>query len=179
MKRLRRCRRTQRRTDAHNDTQMRTTIYNDRERPEDELQPPTDNPLASGGTEASLRCPSVDDVFTVRQDLARFVPLELADMILENAMYWPKVSASRTEPRIVAAGYGSSNNNAAVYYVVTPPIPYVQGGWIRVRKVRFSLESHDQGWGGNFSDRGMFSLMLLQSNAECLHRNVRHLVDVV
>jgi hypothetical protein len=146
----RRAQRAQRHTDAHNDTQM---TRNDRERPEDELQPPTDNP--SGGTEASLRSPSVDDVFAVRHDLTRFVPLELADTILENAMYWPKVSASRAEPVVIVAGYGDSNNNAAVYYVVTPPISYDQNGRIRVRKVRFSLESHDQGWGGNLSDCGV------------------------
>ena len=126
------------------------------ERPEDERQPPTDNPLASGGTEASLRSPSVDDVFAVRHDLTRFVPLELADMILENAMYWPKVSASRTERKAVVAWYGAAKNNTAVYYVVTPPIPYsdIKNGQIRVRKVRFSLESYGRKWLVNTSDRG-------------------------
>jgi hypothetical protein len=138
---------------THNDTQMTIMIQ---ERPEDKRQPPTDNPLASGGTEASLRSPSVDDVFVVRHDLNRFVPLELADMILENAMYWPKVSASRTERKAVVAWYGTSKSNTAVYYVVTPPISYrdIQNGQIRVRKVRFSLESHGRIWLGNISDRG-------------------------
>jgi hypothetical protein len=135
-------------TDAHNGTQ---TTRNDRERPEDELQPPTDNPR--GGTEASLRSPSVDDVFAVRHVLTGFMPLELAETILDYAMYWPKVSASRTEPVVVEAEHDNSNN-AAVYYVVTPPISYAQKGQIRVRKVRFSLESHDQGWGGDPWDHG-------------------------
>ena len=148
-------RRVLRHTDAHSDTQMYTTIHDDRERPEDELQPPIDNP--SRGTEASFRSPSVDDVFTVRHFLTRFVPLELADAILENAMYWPKVSASRTEPMVVKAEHDNANN-AAVYYVVTPPIPYAQNGQIRVRKVRFSLESHDQGWGGDPWDHGVYFL---------------------
>jgi hypothetical protein len=117
--------------------------------------------------EALLRSPSVDDVFAVRHDLTRFVPLELADTILENAMYWPKVSASRTEPVVVLAGYDGNSNNAAVYYVVTPPIPYVQnGGRVRVRKVRFSLESHDQGWGGDPMHHGVcFPLMFWQCYA--------------
>ena len=136
------------------------------ERPaaEDERQPLTDNPLASGDTEASLRSPSVDDVFAVRHDLTRFVPLELADMILENAMYWPKVSASRAERKTVVAWYNSFNNNVTVYYVVTPSIPYrdIQNGQIRVRKVRFLLESHGRGWGENIPDRGGCFLDVLE-----------------
>ena len=152
MRQTRRCLKARQQTDAHNDRQVYTII----EQPENERQPPTDNPLASGGTEVSLGSPSVDDVFAVRHDLTRFVPLELADMILENAMYWPKVSASCTERKAVVAWYGSSKNNTAVYYVVTPPISCrdIQNRQIRVRKVRFTLESHGRIWLGNNSDRG-------------------------
>jgi hypothetical protein len=114
---------------------------------------PSDESSTEMDTGPSLRSPSVDDVFAVRHDLTRFMPLELADSILEAAMYWPKISTSRTEPLIVKAGHDSPSDTAA-YYVVTPPIPYVQNSLTPVRKVRFSLRSHDQGWGGDAWDHG-------------------------
>ncbi|GLB40882.1 hypothetical protein LshimejAT787_0900970 [Lyophyllum shimeji] len=90
--------------------------------------------------------PADDDVHAVRDDLLHFLPLELVDIILDTAGYWPCLSARSTRHTIVAAD-DLTSNNAADYYLVTPAIPEEQ--CTHVKMVKFTLESCDQGWGGD------------------------------
>ncbi|KAF8147990.1 hypothetical protein B0H34DRAFT_270965 [Crassisporium funariophilum] len=97
--------------------------------------------------------PSLEDVLTVRDYLLGFVPLELAGMITDAAQYWPratidfkaennvewKVSASDS-PRNVATGCCLLTPKLADLIALDKPAV--------VMAVRFTLVSHDQGWGG-------------------------------
>ncbi|KAF8066568.1 hypothetical protein FPV67DRAFT_1582039 [Lyophyllum atratum] len=101
---------------------------------------------AQSDVEASAHFnPTYDDVYAVREDLRQFLPLELADLILESAAYWPCVSVESNRALVVAAGY-QTQNNAASYYVVTPAISEQA---THIKLVKFILESCDQGWGGD------------------------------
>ncbi|KAG5646430.1 hypothetical protein DXG03_003480 [Asterophora parasitica] len=93
--------------------------------------------------------PVVDlDVFAVRNYLSYFVPIEVADIILNFALYWP-CSVSIKMPKknqIFCTPASVSENNAAAYYMVTPAIP---PGYAPIQAVRFTIRSGDQGWGGD------------------------------
>jgi hypothetical protein len=112
-----------------------------------------------------FRTISVDDFFAVRDYFLRFVPLELANAILDAAMYWPSITTERTELLVASAGFVNKKNVAA-YYLITPPIPQVVRDAVvlpmRVRMVKFTLKSCDQGFGGSFKIRGK------NSHANCL-----------
>lgn len=105
--------------------------------------------------------PSEEDVTLVRTILLHLLPFELVDVILNLAMYWPRVVTRETKFFEVCAS-DRPNNDANFVYLVTPPIlvpsskPTQRGGMDidqdnhppKIRLVRFSLFSHDQGWGG-------------------------------
>jgi hypothetical protein len=103
----------------------------------------------------SFHHPTERDVLVVRTLLLHCLPLELADMILDLAMYWPRIFAWETE-NFVADASSRPRNDASFVYLVTPPIPssqHVEGADdgnmpAKVHMVRFSLCSRDQGWGG-------------------------------
>jgi len=100
-------------------------------------------------------CPSEDDVAAVRKDLLNFLPLELVDVILDTAEYWPRVSTLQEIPIVVV-------NNQTCCYLITDPMPGPshpdESGDFQqhrsIRKVRFKIRSHDQGWGGKPQHRG-------------------------
>ncbi|KAF5365277.1 hypothetical protein D9758_005350 [Tetrapyrgos nigripes] len=103
-----------------------------------------------------IHTPSEDGVEAVREILLEFLPLELVDIILDTAEYWPCVYASQ-ESRIIA------RNNEPWCYLITPPIPTSQSSnpdekqrHRRVREIRFRLNSHDQGWGGEPEHQGTY-----------------------
>jgi len=83
-------------------------------------------------------------------------------MILDLAMYWPRIVAHKSQYLVVQAVSGS-NNDANFVYLVTPPISsrHVEGSDVddnrrpaKVHMVRFSVSSHDQGWGGELNLQG-------------------------
>lgn len=101
------------------------------------------------------------DVRVVRQLLLHHLPLELADIILDLAMYWPRVVSHNTQMRVARASH-QPRDDASFVYLVTPPIPpfsqmndtddtgmYGGDRPAKVHMVQFSLTSHDQGWGGD------------------------------
>ena len=100
-----------------------------------------------------IHYPSERDVLAVRRMLLYCLPLELADLILDLAMYWPRVVVHSTEPFVVRAS-SRPQTNANFVYLVTPPIPSLQATEFvdscdrstKVHMVRFSLSSSDQGW---------------------------------
>ncbi|KAG6830610.1 hypothetical protein H0H87_007553 [Tephrocybe sp. NHM501043] len=96
---------------------------------------------------SDVTSPTDEDVFATRTLLIQFVPLELADFIIDIAQYWPCVSVRKTKHLQVTANY-RTENNAAAYYLVTPHVP-TRYQRLEVKMVKFTLESCDQGWGGD------------------------------
>jgi len=108
---------------------------------------------------------SQDDVFVVRLLLIDFVPLEIADIIIEMAQYWPKMS-SRIDRTLSVTASRSERNNASCCCLVTQRIPKRKlhpgedpeiSMKVRPRIVRFLMKSHDQGWSDNRQDHGTYS----------------------
>jgi len=100
----------------------------------------------------SPEAPTPKDVFTVRRYLLVKVPAELANIILNEARYWPKVSCGFTSMgsyRVVSAT--GVKPDASACCLLSP----VLGEWMigngalqsfKVKAVRFTILSHDQGW---------------------------------
>ncbi|KAF8875923.1 hypothetical protein BD779DRAFT_1678024 [Infundibulicybe gibba] len=103
--------------------------------------------------------PTRDDIQIVRRRLTTHLPLELADKILEDAMYWPKIVTAMLEnERVLLSASRGPGVDASRCCLVTPPLPgagRLEGDWSAITKARmitFRISSHDQGWGG---DRGL------------------------
>lgn len=90
--------------------------------------------------------PRDNDVYAIRNDLLHFLPLELVDIILDTAQYWPCFSVKSTR-RLVVAASDYTSNNVAAYYLVTPAIREKRS--MHIKMVKFTLKSCDQGWGGD------------------------------
>ena len=101
--------------------------------------------------------PTPDDVFAVRSILLAFVPAELANLILNEANYWPKATLSfEPENPLLLLATHSGTVNAHVCCLVTPKLcDLLCGGGAEPYKIKticFKIESHDQGWcSSNFS----------------------------
>ncbi|KAJ6606884.1 hypothetical protein B0H10DRAFT_2070560 [Mycena sp. CBHHK59/15] len=105
--------------------------------------------------------PTPNDVFEVRKFLLHFIPAELANIIIDEARYWPRVIAQQ-EMHVDVSASASPGNNAFLCYLVTPPIPTVEDLESpdvapRVKMVRFTTLSCDQGWGGLEPDRNTYN----------------------
>ncbi|KAK0234941.1 hypothetical protein EDD85DRAFT_773461, partial [Armillaria nabsnona] len=97
--------------------------------------------------------PSEDDVLSVKYILRNCgLPVEIIDDTLDFAQYWPRIYTRRSLEADAAADRqaGQTFPNADRCYIVSPPIP--QG--VKVRAVKFVIESCDQGWGGEPGHRG-------------------------
>lgn len=110
-----------------------------------------------------------DDVFAVRLFLLNLLPLELSDIIIDMAQYWPMIS-SRNDRAFHLAASDSERNNATCCCLVTERIPgrkhHPNEDRItsaKVRMVRFLLKSHDQGWSDNATDHGKYRCSPIQS----------------
>jgi hypothetical protein len=96
-------------------------------------------------------CPTPDDVFTVRSTLLAFVPAELANLILNEAKYWPKATWSfkPEEPSALSATL-NPQVNAKLCCLLTPKLCDLHtdkdGATAKVKVVCFKIVSHDQGW---------------------------------
>ena len=95
--------------------------------------------------------PTVDDVFTVRRLLLRFVPAELANIILDDAHYWPKlVCTYHPDAELVVKASSALNTNATECCLLTPKLgdwlPQMKDNRVSLKEVCFTIESHDQGW---------------------------------
>jgi hypothetical protein len=97
-------------------------------------------------------CPTPDDVFAVRNFLLAFVPAELANLILNQANYWPKATLSfEPEYPLEVDANDDPSINASSCCLVTPKLcdllcdgkaePYY-----KIKTIRFEIVSHDQGW---------------------------------
>ncbi|EEB89082.1 hypothetical protein MPER_12867 [Moniliophthora perniciosa FA553] len=99
--------------------------------------------------------PTENAVIAVRIALLTFLPRELVDIVLDDAEYWPRVSAKRY--LVVVAAASGPTPQADWCYLVTPQI-ILDGldndGRAELRRppkihsVIFTTKSRDQGWGG-------------------------------
>ncbi|PPQ82557.1 hypothetical protein CVT25_007166 [Psilocybe cyanescens] len=97
---------------------------------------PGDSEAASSSSSATnttistyIRDPK--EVYTVRSYLLRWVPLELADTIMDEARYWPTIISS------------ASSHSPDLWL---PDWPAEGHASVRIKEVCFTITSCDQGW---------------------------------
>ena len=113
--------------------------------------------------------PTPEDVIAVRFHLLHIFPAELAQKILDDAEYWPRISSVFEPPEELRVA--ASRQNAFIASkccVLTPPIPDVEGVKVRTRCVRFRIRSHDQGWGGEAAP-GALPTPRRRAFTDCVH----------
>ncbi|KAJ3827099.1 hypothetical protein F5880DRAFT_1609615 [Lentinula raphanica] len=96
--------------------------------------------------------PTEDDVAAVRVFMLEGfpLPLEIIDLILDFAEYWPCLRVDNSE-EIEAVASSTVHGEATWTYLISPPmlpgeISGTESRHRRVRKITFEMESHDQGW---------------------------------
>lgn len=97
--------------------------------------------------------PTESDVEHVRETLLEHLPLEIVDLILHDAEYWPVLicHTESTPVRSISATH-YSHFIANYCYFITPRIPEqgLSGGrHLKIEKVVYRLKSRDQGIGGD------------------------------
>jgi len=100
--------------------------------------------------------PIEDDVTSVRDLFQTYLPLELINLILDFAEYWPCIRCdSNRKADVVAPSVGGSE--ATWLYLMSPPIPEPDGKHRKIRRVIFQTESRDQGWVNDPQIRGTYN----------------------
>ena len=99
-------------------------------------------------------CPTPEDVFAVRSFLLEFVPAELANLILNEANYWPKATLNfEPENPLVVEASGNQWRNAHACCLVTSKLCDLlyggKDGPYKIKIICFKIVSHDQGWCSN------------------------------
>ena len=108
-------------------------------------------------------CPTPEDVFAVRRFLLAFVPVELANLILNEANYWPKATLSfePENPLVVEASIQRRFNAHACCIVTSKLCDLLYGskdGSYKIKTICFKIVSHDQGW-CSFNYSGMILIL--------------------
>jgi hypothetical protein len=108
--------------------------------------------VISLATKQDHHCPTPEDVFAVRRFLLAFVPVELANLILNEANYWPKatLNVEPEDPLVVAATGHDEWKNAHACCIVTSKLCDLlyggKDGSYKIKTICFKIVSHDQGW---------------------------------
>jgi len=110
--------------------------------------------------------PTPEDVFTVRRYLLAKLPAELANIILDEAHYWPKVSYGLLRGvEWSISGRNADNFDASICCLLTPRL----NEWImtngapshKIKAVCFTIVSHDQGWASENDFAGTFRVQIM------------------
>ena len=97
-------------------------------------------------TTKCTHCPTPEDVFAVRSFLLAFVPAELANLILNEANYWPKATLS-FEPENTLVVEASRNQICCLVTSKLCDLLYgSKDGPCKIKTICFKIVSHDQGW---------------------------------
>ncbi|KAI0807681.1 hypothetical protein C8Q74DRAFT_1313396 [Fomes fomentarius] len=95
----------------------------------------------------------VQPVREVRALLSQLgLPAELVLEIMDLAEYYPAVYAQREGAvHLRSDSHTRQNHCSSLLYLISPPIPGgLEGENWRMRKVTWTVEGRDQGWGGQF-----------------------------
>jgi hypothetical protein len=86
------------------------------------------------------------------------LPVKVCNRIADLAEYWPSTTVLRSELYQADGAYEPEvdNQEADFCYLVSDPVPREA---LRVRKIEFIIEGHDQGW----SDQKSMSVPLIFS----------------
>lgn len=94
--------------------------------------------------------PTPTDVLSLRQTLLHFVPLELANIIINDAEYWPALTSSRdafSGPALVSVPSHTKNDleeredgKDGWCYLISPAVPRLDETYVKVQRVKFSVE---------------------------------------
>ncbi|KAF9072103.1 hypothetical protein BDP27DRAFT_1418455 [Rhodocollybia butyracea] len=113
--------------------------------------------------------PSDKDVENVRYLLRTLLPLELADLVIEYAEYWPCLH-SESPFKIRLEAKTALGLKAAACYLLSLPVPDVptrKGLQIlQVRRIEINLRSHDQGWAPHPGPWSWFEATIIQDMGE-------------
>lgn len=94
------------------------------------------------------QCYAPEDILAVRSSLLVFVPLELADMILDHAKYWSKATWTFKPKRSMSLDSKSNHKgNATACCLLTPKLCdllYSGDGVAKMKAVCFNIISYDQ-----------------------------------
>ena len=122
-------------------------------------------PLPNPPAQRAAFEPSNRDCNHVASLLLRFLPSELALVVLDHAEYWCSESWERCsddvdqkEPSISALASHSNGSNAEVLFLMSGKVgvaSWNQGIIPKPRMVRFTMSSSDQGWGGTHLHKGV------------------------
>ncbi|KAL0959992.1 hypothetical protein HGRIS_011647 [Hohenbuehelia grisea] len=102
------------------------------------------------------------DVASVRQALLHLLPRELVDRILDLADYKPRIVSYREQKSRITAGLNNDNDVQELYMLseVIPHTPLFLPkellNTMHISSVTFTIESHDQGWGGEPEHQGSY-----------------------
>ena len=135
------------------------------------------------------------EVLYLRRCLLFFIPVELVDLIIEHAQYWPRTSSfAAYEPdcTLSATEDSANRNNSYWFYVQCGPVDLEErdrtiqefrekllGKKVsnmtaekekpkairKVKKVVFRIWSHDQGWGAEPNEPHLTGPKIIHKNA--------------
>jgi len=114
---------------------------------------PTDLPCVADRDDGKLPGPTYkdNDIDIIRNILACFVPVELADAIIDMAEIWPWIAVSRNAFTSCYSALEAPDRNAQWCYLISPEIPYFvsQGMAVptTVKMVKFFIKTYNSSWG--------------------------------
>lgn len=91
------------------------------------------------------------DISRVQRILLHFVPVELADAIIDLAEYWPWVAVSRNSFTSAYSALEAPDSNAQWCYLVTPKVPSIERAGVSVptvvKMVKFFIKTYESCYG--------------------------------
>ncbi|PPQ78465.1 hypothetical protein CVT25_011860 [Psilocybe cyanescens] len=91
------------------------------------------------------------DIGRVQSILLHFVPVELADAIIDMAEYWPWVAVSRNSFTSAYSALEAPDSNAQWCYIVSPKIPSIERAGVCVptvvKMVKFFIKTYESCYG--------------------------------
>jgi len=93
------------------------------------------------------------DIMDICKLMAKILPLEIVYTILDDAEFWLQSTTSRQGLNSYVATPG---RNKAVY-LASEPVTFMP---TRIRRIVFTMNSNDQGFGGEPEHRGEFRKLL-------------------
>jgi hypothetical protein len=132
-------------------------------------------------TEKGPHIPTERDIKLVQETLVQFLPLELANLIIDEAEYWPVLACNSGKTSIRVEAMSNLQYSANHCYYISPRLPNpTEECLYKLRKIVFRLWSRDQGWGGDPGLTGVSAIHTISATTSLtMDRAVRWFLDVV